>query len=182
MSSTQEPVRAPHAGMDAVPHAVPPPMPRAAAVGRLLTAAAALADAGRAPPPEAVREVAQALGRAAARAGLCPDSLFARIEDAIHDGLARAADPDASDPARRRAGDADALVLLLWGGARDTYHDARAALDAAARVAGGRLRRELPEQRPYGDRAGHSGPTALPACAAKATCTRACARPSPATR
>jgi hypothetical protein len=171
--------------MDAVPHA--DAEERAAAVGRLLTAAAALADAGRAPPPEAVWEVARALGRAAARAGLCPDALFARIEDAIYDGLAgepvagdglaRIADPDASGPARRRAGDADALVLLLWGGARDTYHDARAALDAAVRASGARRRRELPDQRPYGDRAGHSGPTALPACAAKATCPRACARP-----
>jgi hypothetical protein len=150
---------------------------RAAAVGCLLTAAAALADAGRAPSPEAIQVVARALGRAAAQAGLCPDALFARIEDAVHDGLARAADPDASAPARRRAGDADALVLLLWGGARDTYHDARAALKAAARVPGCRPRRELPEQRPCGARAGHSGLTAFPACAAKTTCPRACARP-----
>jgi hypothetical protein len=63
-----------------------------------------------------------AVGRAAAHGGLSPDALLALLEDGV---AARGAG------ASERA--ADAVVLAVWGGARDTYHATRASLDAAHR-------------------------------------------------
>jgi hypothetical protein len=88
-------------------------------------APSATRDAGRA-TPGALRAAAGALGRTAALGGLTPDALLARLEDGV---LAAVAGDASGGP----HGAADAVVLALWGGARDPYHDTRAAMDAAAR-------------------------------------------------
>jgi hypothetical protein len=98
---------------------------------RLLGASAARPGAPGATPvtPWALRAAAGALGRAAARNGLTPDALLARLEDGVFAAIGLG--PQAAPP-----GAADAVVLALWGGARDAYHDTRAAINAAARRGG----------------------------------------------
>lgn len=119
-------------------------------VDRLLTAACGLAGAlcdvgAGACDPAPLAAVAGALGRGAARAGLTPDELLARIEDGVHEQLvgrpwARPADGRPTVPAHA----ADAAVLAVWGASRDAYHDTRAALDAAARAAARAARQPAP--------------------------------------
>jgi hypothetical protein len=107
---------------------------------RLLGAAAGRPDMQDATPVTlcALRAAARALGRAAARDGLTPDALLARLEDGVFAAVATVATgPQIAPPAA-----ADAVVLALWGGARDAYHDTRAATDAAVRRS--RPRRALP--------------------------------------
>jgi hypothetical protein len=134
----------------------------AAPFRRLLATACALADAyssaaagpalvgSAAGAPGPLRDAAGALGHAAARAGLSPDALLACIEDAVHARRAEAARAAGRAPAPAAAGDVDAVLLLLWGGARDSYHDTRAALDAAARAAPGRRDPRAPAAAPAG--------------------------------
>ncbi len=135
----------------------------AAPFRRLLATACALADAyssaaaagpavvgPAAGAPGPLRDAAGALGHAAARAGLSPDALLACIEDAVHARRAAAARAGGRAPAPAAAGDVDAVLLLLWGGARDSYHDTRAALDAAARAAPGRRDLWAPAAAPAG--------------------------------